>query len=95
MTTIVGFPPIAESNATLLILGTMPGKASLLERQYYAHPQNSFWYIVEILFSSDTNLEYEKRTEILKKNGIFILKLIKQIEYLILQFLKNLKIKFS
>lgn len=55
------FPPVANADATLLILGSMPGKESLKQNQYYAHPQNSFWKIMGELVGADPQLPYEKR----------------------------------
>lgn len=50
MERIYGFPPVAEPDATMLILGSMPSVRSLQAEFYYAHPQNAFWPIMaEIL----------------------------------------------
>ena len=41
-----GLPPIAPSDASLFILGSLPGDASLQARRYYAHPTNQFWKLL-------------------------------------------------
>ena len=53
MTTIRGLSPIARADAVILILGTMPGKASLRAEQYYAHGGNVFWKLVASILSFD------------------------------------------
>lgn len=67
---IQSFPPIADANANILILGSMPGKKSLRAKQYYAHPRNAFWAIMGELIGATPDLPYETRTQILKASGI-------------------------
>ncbi|MCL6698314.1 DNA-deoxyinosine glycosylase [Sphingomonas sp. NSE70-1] len=38
--------PAGSGDATLLILGSLPGEASLKAQRYYAHPQNQFWRLL-------------------------------------------------
>ena len=70
MTHIRSFPPIENPQATVLILGSMPGKASLKAYEYYAHPRNAFWSIMGELVSANPNLAYQARMEKLKSAGI-------------------------
>lgn len=70
MSTVTGFPPIVDNNAVILILGSMPSIKSLEDQQYYAHPRNSFWFIITKLLSSDTELEYEQKKALLLHNKI-------------------------
>lgn len=77
MTDSIGFPPIAKPNATILVLGSMPGQKSLEENQYYAHPRNSFWPIICELFNSDKNLSYEQRKQLLYDNKIALWDVLK------------------
>lgn len=61
MTTVHGLPEIAQSDATILVLGTMPGKASLHAREYYAHRRNSFWKVAGTIFGFEASLPYRER----------------------------------
>ena len=49
------FAPIGATAARLMILGSMPGAASLAETEYYAHPRNAFWPVLQALFSGSIN----------------------------------------
>jgi TDG/mug DNA glycosylase family protein len=70
MPLIHSFAPISSPIANIIILGSMPGRASLLAGQYYAHPRNSFWPIMGDLIGAGPNLKYELRTHRLKSAGI-------------------------
>ena len=70
MSTVTGFPPIADNNAVILILGSMPSVKSLEAQQYYAHPRNSFWSIMTKLLSDRTELDYDEKKALLLKNRI-------------------------
>jgi len=47
-----GFPPVIQSGARILVLGSLPGQRSLVEQEYYAHPQNAFWPIMNDIFGT-------------------------------------------
>ncbi|WP_342315241.1 DNA-deoxyinosine glycosylase [Lysobacter sp. FW306-1B-D06B] len=67
-----GFPAIAARDARVLILGSMPGVASLQARRYYAHPHNRFWPIMGALVGADPALPYARRVAALKAAGIAV-----------------------
>ena len=49
---LTGLPPLVSSRTRLLILGSFPGVASLAAQQYYGHPQNNFWKILQAIWPS-------------------------------------------
>lgn len=62
---IQGFAPLMRADAKLLILGSMPGAASLHAHAYYAHPRNAFWPIVGEWCGMATDLHYAQRVSAL------------------------------
>ena len=66
-----GLPPVARSDARLLIFGSLPGDASLAARQYYAHPANQFWRLLGTAIGGELHgLPYEQRLERLARRRI-------------------------
>lgn len=61
----------------MLILGSMPGKASLAAGEYYAHPRNHFWPIMGELVGARPSLTYEERLRVLKSSGIALWDVLK------------------
>jgi len=65
-----GFPPVVDERSSVLVLGSMPGAASIKAGEYYAHPRNSFWWIFGQLIGAGPELPYEQRIALLRKHGI-------------------------
>lgn len=65
------FAPVIDANTRLLILGSLPGDASLKAAQYYAHPQNAFWRLTGGVIGADlVALPYPQRLDALKAAGV-------------------------
>ena len=64
------FAPVWRPDARVLILGSMPGAASLDAAEYYAHPRNAFWPIMGALFGAGPELAYAARLARLLDAGV-------------------------
>ena len=64
------FEPLLGESARILILGSLPGKRSIAEQGYYAHPRNAFWPIMSELLGFELNLPYTDRIARLHEHRI-------------------------
>ena len=71
---LVGLAPLVSPTTRVLILGSFPGVRSLEEQQYYAHPQNQFWKILQAIWPDSPYgtgaTSYEKRSAWLLERGL-------------------------
>jgi hypoxanthine-DNA glycosylase len=64
-------PPVGSGDPALLILGSLPGEASLQAQCYYAHPQNQFWRLLGASIDEQLAcLPYDQRLGRLAARGI-------------------------
>lgn len=66
------FAPIINKECVVLILGTMPGKESLIQQKYYANTRNQFWKLLFNQFSIPINENYDERCKFLLNQKIAI-----------------------
>lgn len=65
------FDPVVDTNTRVLILGSLPGEASLAAGRYYAHPRNAFWRLTGAVIGRDLEgLDYIDRLAALRAAGI-------------------------
>jgi hypoxanthine-DNA glycosylase len=66
------FAPFVFPDTRVLILGSLPGQASLAAARYYAHPQNQFWRLVGAVIGREelASLDYEERLAALIEAGV-------------------------
>lgn len=72
VTVLRGLPPAVRDNARVLVLGSMPGEASLRQQQYYGHPRNRFWPLMAMLCDIDAVLPYPQRIDALNAAGVAV-----------------------
>jgi len=67
---VSSFAPVENPQARALILGSMPGVASLTAGRYYAHPRNAFWRLMGDIAGARPDLPYEQRLACLRAHGL-------------------------
>src|SRR5574343_809177 len=65
------FAPVVNADTRILILGSLPGDASLAAAQYYAHPRNQFWRLLgAVLAVPLADLPYPQRLAVMQQHGV-------------------------
>jgi double-stranded uracil-DNA glycosylase len=67
-----GLAPIANPNARILILGTLPGDESIRQQQYYAHPRNQFWRILTDVYGEPFHETYAERVAMIARHDLAV-----------------------
>lgn len=71
-----GLAALWRADAQILILGSLPGIASLQAAQYYAHPRNQFWPLMQQLFGVAATQAYPERLQALQHARVALWDLI-------------------
>ena len=66
------FAPILGRKPKVLILGSMPSQKSLERQQYYAHSQNSFWWVMAEILDFPINVSYSDKVKKLTQSGVAV-----------------------
>ncbi len=75
------FPPSVDANTRLLILGSLPGDASIRQGEYYAHRGNAFWHLLGDVLDEDLRGQpYAMRLKRLKARGVGLWDVIESAE---------------
>lgn len=77
---IESFSALAPREARVLILGSMPGAASLAAGRYYAHPRNQFWPLMGEFFAAGPELDYPERLARLADCGVALWDVLRSCE---------------
>jgi len=73
-----GFSPLIGVKPRVLVLGTMPSQQSLKRQQYYGHPQNAFWWIIDRLFGIAQSAPYETRVQALIEHKVAVWDVVRE-----------------
>jgi hypoxanthine-DNA glycosylase len=75
------FPPSVDADTRLLILGSLPGDASIRQGEYYAHRGNAFWQLLGGVLGEDLRgTPYAMRLKRLRARGIGLWDVIESAE---------------
>ena len=75
------FPPSVDADTRLLILGSLPGDASIKQGEYYAHRGNAFWDLLGDVLEEDLRGQpYAMRLKRLRAIGVGLWDVIESAE---------------
>jgi len=80
MALVESFSAVQGVAPRILILGSMPGIASLQQNAYYAHPRNAFWPIMASYFQFDVAQPYAARLSQLTHQGVALWDVLQRCE---------------
>lgn len=81
MTRHASFPPVVDERTHTLVLGSLPGAASLKAGRYYANPRNQFWRLIgEVVGQDLASRDYDARLSMLLDHGFGLWDVIAQAE---------------
>ncbi|AFH66147.1 DNA-deoxyinosine glycosylase [Paenibacillus caseinilyticus] len=76
-----GLPPVVDSRSRLLLLGSMPGEASLRAQMYYGHPRNAFWPLLYgLLDGGEPSPVYAERLQFALSRGVALWDVLRECE---------------
>lgn len=75
-----GFTFITGDEPRLLILGSLPGEASIAAGRYYAHPRNAFWPLLFGALGADDPRSFDERYAFVVSHNIALWDVIEQAE---------------
>lgn len=74
---LTSLEPVANHRSKLLVVGSMPGTISLERNEYYAHPQNRFWRLMDDIVHVRREEDYADRIDALLDRGIALWDVLK------------------
>ena len=78
---INSFEPVANENTKILILGTIPGLASLKKQEYYGNPRNHFWQIIYSFYNEEySTIDFKDKIEFLLFHNLGLWDVLKNCE---------------
>ena len=77
---VKAFPPFADGQSQVLILGSFPSVKSRAQSFFYGNPQNAFWRIIASYFNEPTPLTIADKQSLLRRNKIALWDIVTECE---------------